>query len=280
MKIINSIQEIIDLYDLIILDIFGVIHNGSTLYSNVEETIKNLNQQNKKIVFLSNAPRRSIKARLRLADFNIHKDKNYLDIVTSGEVAFHYFKNFTEEKKYFYIGPEKDRDLLEGTKHIETQDAKLADFVITTGLDLHEEVSDVQQELDLAFTNNLLLYCINPDKLVHKAGGRSHICAGAVADRYIEMGGKVEYVGKPYANSYEYIERTYNTPKDRILAVGDGIETDILGANNFGCDSLLIASGLLHSEIDLAVGAEITQAHISKIKELYNIDANFIASLF
>ncbi|MBT4922558.1 MAG: TIGR01459 family HAD-type hydrolase [Rickettsiales bacterium] len=280
MKIINSICDIIDNYNLIILDIFGVIHNGSELYSNVTDTMSALNKAGKQIIFLSNAPRRAMTTQSRLEDFNLYKGQDYIDIVTSGEVAFHYFGKQNKVQKYFYIGPEKDRNIFEANPDMIEADAETADFAIATGLDPHEEVSNAQPFLDRAIKNNLLFYCINPDKLVHKAGGRSHVCAGAVADRYIEMGGKVEYFGKPYLNSYEYISATYNTPKDKILAVGDGITTDILGANNFGCDSLLIASGLLHTELGLKVGDELSKKHVVKTKELYNIPSTYIASLF
>jgi HAD superfamily hydrolase (TIGR01459 family) len=277
---INSIIDVIDNYDLIILDIFGVIHNGSELYQNVRTTLDELKKRNKTIIFLSNAPRRAITTKKRLEDFDIYKNQDYADIVTSGEVAFHFFDQSASTHKYFYIGPEKDRNIFDGTDKMIEADAKNADFVIATGLDIKQEVSDVQNELNQAFENNLLFYCINPDKKVHKAGGRSHICAGAVADRYLEMGGKVEYFGKPYPNSYEYISNKYKTPKNKIIAVGDGIITDVLGANNFGCDSLLIASGLLHDEIDLKVGDEISESQIRRIKEIYNIESTFISSLF
>ncbi|MBT4988926.1 MAG: TIGR01459 family HAD-type hydrolase [Rickettsiales bacterium] len=280
MKIINSILDIIDSYELIILDIFGVIHNGSALYPNVKDTIAKLNAKNKTIIFLSNAPRRAETTRKRLEDFSIYKGKEYVDIVTSGEVAFHSFNKSSVIQKYLYLGPEKDRNIFAGTTKMQESNAENADFVIATGLDIHEEVQDVQPQLDIALKQNLLFYCINPDKMVHKADGRSHICAGAVADRYLEMGGKVEYFGKPYPNSYEYISSTYNTPKDKIIAVGDGIITDVLGANNFGCDSLLIASGLLHTEIPINVGEELNKKHIDKINEIYNIDSTYIASLF
>jgi len=277
---INSILDVIDNYDLIILDIFGVIHNGSELYPNVRATIDELKQRNKTIIFLSNAPRRAITTKKRLEDFDIYQHQDYVDIVTSGEVAFNYFDTSVKVNKYFYIGPEKDRNIFDGTDKMIEANAGNADFVIATGLDIKEEVSDVQNELNQALENNLLFYCINPDKKVHKAGGRSHICAGAVADRYLEMGGKVEYFGKPYPNSYEYISTTYKTPKNKIIAVGDGIITDVLGANNYGCDSLLIASGLLHDEINLNVGEDITQEQVEKIKEIYNIESTFVSSLF
>ncbi|MBL6785583.1 MAG: TIGR01459 family HAD-type hydrolase [Rickettsiales bacterium] len=280
MQIIESIIDVIDDYELVILDIFGVIHNGSEIFPNVEKTLKQLKELNKTVIFLSNAPRRAVSTQKRLEDFNIYKGKDYLDILTSGEIAFNFFNQSNKTQKYFYVGPEKDRNIFEATSKMIESDPSNADFLIATGLDIHEEVSDVQKQLDQAIENNLLFYCINPDKMVHKAGGRSHICAGAVADRYLEMGGKVEYFGKPYPNSYEFISSEYSVPKSKILAVGDGILTDIKGANNYGCDSLLIASGLLHTELNIKIGAKIQPNHIAEINQKYKIEATYIASLF
>ena len=136
-KIINDFKDVIPQYELFIVDIFGVIHDGLELYPKVFENIKEIATQNKNFVFLSNAPRRAKKAAQALHNFGISKDM-YNFILTSGEFAFNYFADLEKKniiKKYYYLGPEKDHDLLDGTQHIEVTDPMQADIAITTGLD-------------------------------------------------------------------------------------------------------------------------------------------------
>ena len=193
MKLINNALEIIDPYKLIIIDLFGVIHDGDVAFPTSIATVKAIRESGKKICFLSNAPRRAENTKKKLAEFNINFSIDYDYILTSGEYAYHVFK--AKEKaqnilKYYYFGPEKDRDLLEGSKHIETS-AEEADIAIATGLEPHQKIDDFAAEIALSKKFNLKLYCINPDKFVLKAGDKSHFCSGLIAKEYIKLGGKV-----------------------------------------------------------------------------------------
>ena len=170
-----------------------------------KNTILRLRKQGKKICFLSNAPRRSERAKTTLASFGIEYQKHYDHIMTSGEYAFQYFSNIKDKDiDYFYFGEDKDRGLLQGLSH-RVATAEEADIAISTGLSPHQQVVDVTEELDLCLKNNLTIYCINPDKFVHKKDGRSHICAGAIAEEYAKKGGKVKYFGKPYSGVYQAV---------------------------------------------------------------------------
>ena len=278
-KIIEDFNEVIPNYELFIVDIFGVIHDGLELYPKVFENIQQIKKQNKHFVFLSNAPRRATKAQTALHNFGITKDL-YDFIITSGEHAFTYFKN-QPILKYFYLGPDKDRDLLDGTEHKMVDNPEEADIAITTGLDPDQQVSDIMTEINSIKNANLELHCINPDKFVHKQSGASHVCAGAIADKYIEMGGKVEYYGKPYLSIYESILSKFtNTPKDKILCIGDGLETDIKGANSAGLSSVLITSGMHVNELKTSIGTLHEINNVETLTKKYQSSPTYISPLF
>ena len=282
-KIIDDFKAIIPQYELFIVDIFGVIHDGLELYPKVFENIQEIAKQNKHFVFLSNAPRRAIKAEKALNNFGISKDM-YDFVLTSGEFAFKYFKNLEKQniiKKYYYLGPEKDRDLLAESKHIEVTTAKKADLAICTGLDPDQQVSDFMPQIEEIKATNLELHCINPDKFVHKQSGASHICAGAIAQKYLSMQGKVKYYGKPFTPIYEQILQSFpNIDKSKILCIGDGMETDIKGANQAGLTATLITSGMHVKELNTNIGTIATEAEILNLCKKYQAQPDFIAALF
>jgi HAD superfamily hydrolase (TIGR01459 family) len=281
---IKNIFEIADKYDLFILDLFGVIHDGDELYPNSLATVKQLRAMGKKICFLSNAPRRAETASKKLAEFGINKKEDYDDILTSGEHAYHCFKALEENGEainYFYFGPEKDHKLLQGLKHQEVTDVKEADLAISTGLEPHETVDDVAQELDMLYEHNVEIHCINPDKFVHKKSGKSHICAGAIAEKYVSMGGEVSYYGKPYSGVYQDVLSLFpEISQDKILCVGDGMDTDIMGANNAHLDSLLISSGMHRSVLDTEIGEVASDEKIQILFEEHLAKPTYISPLF
>lgn len=278
MKLINSLKEITAKYELFILDIFGVIHDGDDPYPNIVEMIDYLGSQNKKIVFLSNAPRRSEKAIKALEKFGINE--NMFDfILTSGEHAYYYFE-VQDKLKYYYIGPAKDRDLLKGLAHEEVSDANQADIAIATGLEPEQVVTDVENQLHDINKANLTLHCINPDLYVHKKNGRSHICAGAIAKSYKELGGTVEFYGKPFQGVYDEIIDEFECSKKHILCVGDSFETDIKGANMSNLDSVLISSGMHRKDLNLEIGQTPNMEEVEKLCRKFSVTPNYILSLF
>jgi len=278
MKLLNSIKEIVPNYKLLILDIFGVIHDGVETYPQVIEMIDYLGAQDKRIVFLSNAPRRSERAIETLESFGINENM-YDFILTSGEHAFYHFE-VLDKLKYFYIGPEKDRGLLNGTPHEEVANANDADIAIATGLTPEQVVDDVMPQIEAIKNAGLTLHCINPDLYVHKKNGRSHICAGAIADTYKEMGGKVEYYGKPYQGVYDEIMDEFEFSKNEILCVGDGLDTDIKGATNAGFDSVLVTSGMHRKQLDLEIGNTPDVKKVEALCKQYGSSPTYILSLF
>lgn len=281
MKIINDFSEVIPQYELFIVDIFGVIHDGLALYPKVFENINSIKNQNKHFVFLSNAPRRASRAQKALHDFGITSNL-YDFIVTSGEHAFNHFNNLKSEPlKYYYFGPEKDKGLLDDTHHQMVNSPKNADIAISTGLDPDQQVNDIMPQLNEIKAENLILHCINPDKFVHKQNGKSHICAGSIADAYLKMGGKVKYYGKPYFPIYESILSKFpHIPKNKILCIGDGMETDIKGANNANIESVLITSGMHVKELNTSIGTLPTINSVETLTKKYHSLPTYLSPLF
>ena len=247
MQFKNDIREFADLYDYFIFDVWGVIHDGSTAYPGAIEAISFLRQKNKKICFLSNAPRRANKVAEALEKFGITPDL-YDFVLTSGEAAFLSLQKIPGEK-YFYIGPEKDADLLSGSNHQMVANASEASFAITTGFDGENSVlAEKMPQLLEAKKFNLPLICVNPDLIVVKQDGKEQICAGVLAGEYKKLGGTVSYYGKPFPEVYKMVLQIFDiTEKSRILAIGDGLLTDIRGAVDFEIDNVLVTNGILQN---------------------------------
>jgi len=258
MNYINNLNEISDKYKYYIFDIWGVVHDGIEAYEGAAKAIRELKSQDKKICFLSNAPRRAAKVANVLATFGITPDL-YDFAMSSGEATYLFLEenqknNYsTYGQKYFYIGPQKDIDLLDGLDYQITHNADEADFALTTGFD--NDTSTIEEKLPQikdALKNNLKMICVNPDMIVVRQNGTQMLCAGRVASEYKKLGGEVKYFGKPYEEAYETTLKLFgqNIDKKEILAIGDSLETDIKGANNLGIDNLLLSGGILSNQIN------------------------------
>ena len=241
MKKLDHLSEVCSAYETFIIDLWGVIHNGIRLNPKAIEVIKNLNQMNKKIIFLSIASRPANEVRIFLKTLNM-EDKYLKNIITSGEAA----KLALNEKKFgnnfFHLGPDRDNSIFIEIKNNKTS-LKKSDFILCTGL-----LSN--QETDLKYYEKLLkqhiskkLICTNPDLTVHR-GDKEEYCAGKIAQIFEKLGGEVVYFGKPYKEIYEMC---FNDGK-KVIAIGDNLRTDIKGANNVGIDSIFITDGVHRAE--------------------------------
>lgn len=279
----NNVKDFSDKYTHFILDVWGVIHDGSQMYEGVMEHLLYLKQQGKKICFLSNAPRRASKVKEVLASYGID-EKIYDFILTSGEAAHIDFeanqKNGFKEygKNYYYIGPKKDLDLLQDLDYKITNDASVADFVIATGFDgegsvLQEKLPQIQE----AIKHNLPLICVNPDLMVVKKNGNEMLCAGVLANEYEKLGGKVFYYGKPFAEVYKIACNLFHlSDKNSVIAIGDGMETDIKGAFDFGIDCALVTSGILCNKLGVSYGQKADESKLRKICDSYKLYPKYV----
>ncbi len=251
-------------------DIVGVLHDNYTLFKGVTEKLKFFRENGIKVVLLSNAPRRAFKAQEVLNSFGITKDY-YYDIVTSGEVFFQKMKN--AKANAYFIGFKKDLDYMEGSSvKLQEGNMKECDFAIISGFrNRGDGISTVMEDLQKMKELNMRAYCINPDLHVVKQDGTIDIlCGGTIGEAYKKIGGELEYFGKPYANIYEYAYNMIGSPlKSEIIAIGDAMQTDIMGANNFGIKSILVNSGLHKNNLDLA---KYTYKPNSIVKNFSEID--------
>ena len=285
MNFISSIKEISPLYDYFIFDVWGVVHDGSNAYPGALEAISYLRKEGKKICFLSNAPRRASKVAAILRKFGITPDL-YDFVMSSGEATYldleknqkNGLKNFGHN--YFYIGPKKDIDLLDGLDYKRVETAAEADFAVTTGFDGDDSklAEKLPQALE-AKKHNLRLICVNPDMIVVKQNGQEMICAGALALEYKKLGGEVIYFGKPFKSVYKMVCEIFNHPEnEKMIMVGDGMETDIKGAGDFGIDSLLITGGILSNTLEINYQQTADRSKLEKICDQHQIFPKFVIS--
>ncbi|MFV9876062.1 MAG: TIGR01459 family HAD-type hydrolase [Rickettsiales endosymbiont of Dermacentor nuttalli] len=265
-------------YRTLLIDLFGVIHDGNSLYPGIKEVLENFNNHNREVYFLSNAPRRSNVVKHILKKLGI-EDYLYKDVITSGELAH---KLCLEQNllkgDYFYIGLKQDSNVFEGLKYGAVQNISQANCIVTTGFFDDYQLDSIIPYLKEALNRHLIMFCLNPDLEVVRQNGKKEQCAGTIAAVYSKMGGQIVYFGKPYNAIYEFVVKVANiNNKSKILAIGDGLETDILGANKFGIDSLLIAGGMFKTE--LFTDDKVDQEKLQSLCKKFNVTPSFVVPL-
>ncbi len=247
-KPLQHLRDIANNYDAFIFDLWGVTHNGKQAFPGTIEAFEEIKKLHKPIYFLSNAPRRKSAAIVQLEERGVPRDL-YVDLMTSGEDCYEHLRDRPDAfyqslgSKLYHLGPDKDKNLFAGLSY-ESVDIEKADFVLNTGtLTFEDTVESYEPVLEKAHSNALPMICANPDKIVLYGDGEA-ICAGLIAERYKEMGGKVIYHGKPDESIFAKTFVKFNMNGKRMLMVGDSLSTDIKGAQNAGIDSLFILSGI------------------------------------
>ncbi|MCU0301545.1 MAG: TIGR01459 family HAD-type hydrolase [Candidatus Nanopelagicales bacterium] len=246
MERIRSVLELADRYDALVCDVWGVLHDGRSVFPGVVELLGELRARGLVVVLLSNAsrPSRIIPAVLQRVGL---PDDAWDAVVTSGDVTRTELARRAPGPVH-RIGRDTDAALWEGLG-LEFAELNRARFVAMAGLRRDEQPEDYLPVLRKARARDLELLIANPDVQVQH-GDRMAWCPGAVARVYAGLGGKVVQAGKPFAPIYDRalaeVDRAAHRAvrRERILAVGDGIGTDIVGANRVGLDSLFIATGI------------------------------------
>ena len=248
---LNGLGEIADQYSAAVCDVWGVIHNGQTLFPGVLGALEQFRKHAGPVILLSNAPRPASTLAARLTEIGLPPDA-YDGIMTSGEATRMLLRERgAAGQRCYHVGPDKDADLIANLP-LEFGTMGDADFILLSGLydDLTETPEHYADHLAQWRARDLDLICANPDRLV-PFGDRLIYCAGAIAERYEQMGGQVLWVGKPYPLVYEQAIAQIaqlGARTDRVLAIGDGPKTDIAGANQFGLDALFVRAGLARDE--------------------------------
>lgn len=250
-QIIPSLDAIADRYDAVLCDVWGVLHNGRRAYPAACAALQRFRAACKHVVLITNVPKPRGPIPGQLDHAGVPRDA-WDAIVTSGDAIRAELAQRAPGPMY-KIGPDDyDRTLWEGLG-LATAPLSAAKFFAISGLNRDDETpEDYADVLKDARAHNLDLICANPDIIVQH-GDRMIWCAGAIARDYEAIGGKVIMAGKPFAPIYELAYRELNTiaanpiDKSRILAIGDGVPTDVAGATAQGLDCLFIASGM-HGE--------------------------------
>ena len=270
-------MNILKNYDVLLLDLWGVIYDGYDLYPNVIQTLHKLKELGKEVILLSNAPRRRHTVQKMLRKFAIDNSL-YSNLVTSGEFTH---ELLAEKKqfgtKYFYLGsPESEEIVLNLKGYQKVAYAKDADFgIIASILGYYEEAMNLAME---AMKCKLPLLCPNPDKSSIKRDGEVMYCTGIIAEKYEALGGKVIHFGKPYKPIYEHVLRTIDDKK-KVLAIGDSMGNDIKGANNMNLDSVLVCSGIHRHDLKIEMGDMPSTENLLKLYKKYSVKPTFVISL-
>ena len=251
---IAGLSEISNRYDAILCDIWGVIHNGLSAFPQASAALAAFRRKGGVVILVSNAPRPSAPIFSQLAKLGVTPDA-FDEIATSGDVTIELVLDRIDEP-VLHIGPARDLSLLEAAakaagREPDRTSIERAGYALCTGLrdDTTESPESYDAELAILARRNLLMICANPDLVIHR-GNAMIPCAGALAQRYEAVGGKVTYAGKPYLPIYDraldLAARSLGAPVDRrrVLAIGDGMRTDIAGAANAGIDALLVTRGI------------------------------------
>ena len=246
--VVSSIEELGSNYAAWLVDIWGVMHNGVRAFPGAVEATLRFREQGGIVVLLSNSPRPSAGLQHQLRSLGV-QDQSFDATVSSGDLTRHELAKHAGAR-VFHLGPERDLPIF-ASIDVTRVNADDAELIVCTGLfdDETETPEDYEVLLKELSERKLTMLCANPDHLVER-GHRLVYCAGALAQLYAGDGGEVIYAGKPYAPIYELAEETIArlagrpVARGEILAIGDGIRTDMAGAADFGLDAVFVASGL------------------------------------
>jgi HAD superfamily hydrolase (TIGR01459 family) len=267
---LTGLGEIALAYDGLILDLWGVLHDGSKPFPGVVDALSRLKHAGKQVAVLSNAPRRAALVEQRMNQIGILPGL-YDHVHSSGEETWQHLVRRDDPfyaalgRRCYHIGPARDDNMLAGSGLARVAAVEEAEFILNTGpSDWDETVEQYEPLLQSALARALPMVCANPDLVVIHTGRRS-ICAGAVAERYEALGGRVRWHGKPYPAVYAACLALLGiTDRRRILAVGDSLRTDIAGANAAGIDSVLVTGGIHAEEFGLDAGGEPDLARLNQ----------------
>ena len=228
-------------YRAILCDIWGVVHDGVRLYPNAAERLGEWRRDGRKVILITNAPRTADAVEQQLGRIGLPRDA-WDGIATSGEAGIAALLELG--RAVGFVGTAGDREILEG-RHVPIDEGQQFTDLACTGIE--EGRPNVEQyfdDLERWARRGVTMHCLNPDRLVIR-GGVPEPCAGAIADVYEQLGGKVCWYGKPHEAIYRHaLHLAGDPPGEAVLAVGDGLQTDILGAARMGFATVFVSGGI------------------------------------
>jgi HAD superfamily hydrolase (TIGR01459 family) len=257
-RIIHSLSEISAQYDALFVDLWGCVHNGVRAFPAAIAALQEFRRSGGTVVLVTNAPRTWHSVESHLKVLGVPGDC-WDAIATSGDSARMALYRGAVGRKVYFIGFPDDKriftspEILENPVDIQLVPLTEAEGIVCTGpFDPLADPAENRADFLYAKQKGMKLLCANPDIVVDR-GERREWCAGALAQLYTEMGGESLYFGKPHPPIYDLARRRLvalgrKVADDRILAIGDGIHTDIAGALGEDIDSLFITGGLAAGE--------------------------------
>ena len=287
MQSIEGIKEIIEIYEVFILDQWGVIHDGNKGYPNAIKCINYLKANNKKLIIISNSSKRKQSSINRLPILGFNSDV-FDEVITSGEMIWQAISLSLGEygdnlNKCFHIFDNTKEDGIkyrEGLMNVEfVNNIREADFILACTPYENSLPKDYIPILNKAYKNKMPMFCANPDfETVEKVNKKNIFCMGTIAQLYQDMGGNVIILGKPSQEIYhEAIKCVNSYKKSQMVAVGDSLFHDIIGAEKFGIDSVLITSGI-HANY-FSKKKPLWQSKKNQLLK-YNIEPPYLSSEF
>ena len=227
-------------YRVILCDIWGVIHDGGQIFPGAIDRLSQWKAEGRFTVLITNAPRPSASVQRFLDGLGLPRGV-YDAITTSGEAGIAALTS--PPRAMGFLGGDQDRaDLI--SHGVEIISSNYAEFACTGISDRYDDPADYREQLAKLARAGVVMHCLNPDRIVIRSG-RREACAGALADMYEEMGGHVEWYGKPHRPIYDHARiLAGNPPLKAMLAIGDGLLTDILGAAKYGIAAIYVSHGI------------------------------------
>jgi HAD superfamily hydrolase (TIGR01459 family) len=250
----RALSAIASNYDAVLSDVWGVLHNGIDVHQSAVDALRRFRQAGGRVVLITNAPRAAAPIVGLLDTMGVPRDA-YDALVSSGDVTRAMIAPYRGRVVHHVGPPTIDDSLYEGLGVIRGPAAE-AEAVVVTDLDTDDDTPDMYEDrIRLWLARRLPLICANPDRVVEH-GGRIIYCGGALADLYEAHGGRIRMAGKPYRQIYDEAlkaaEAAAGRPLDRgrILAIGDSVRTDAIGAANAGLDLLFVTGSIHAAELD------------------------------
>src|ERR1700738_1208217 len=268
LRFVERLRDLVGDVDVVLSDIWGVVHNGIEAFPEACEALHRFRQQGGTVVLITNAPRPADSVQRQLRKLGIANDV-YDAMVTSGDLTRHFVADHPGKRMY-WIGSERHNSAHRGLDPV-IAPLEEADYIVCTGL-FDEETESAEDYRDMmleARARKLPLICANPDIVVER-GDRLIYCAGAIAELYRELGGEVIFYGKPHRPIYERAmelaaeRKGHAVPLNRVLAIGDSVRTDLAGAHGFGIDCLFVTRGIHAEDFE-----GIDQLDPASVKELF-----------
>jgi len=272
-----DLQSLRERYDAVLCDLWGVVHNGQKVFERAATALVRFRASGGRVVLVTNVPKPRDPIPRQLERLRLPRDA-WDAIVTSGDAIRAEFAARAPGPMH-RIGPASDTLLWDGLG-LELAELERARFLGVTGLDDFDSETPENYAARLARARELGLemVCANPD-IVVRLGDKLYWCAGALARDYEALGGRVVMAGKPHTPIYALARRELaqlfgRTPDDaRVLAIGDGLTTDVLGANRNGFDALFVAAGIHGAE--LRDGAQLDRARVAAALAAEGVHARY-----